>query len=126
VAQVDANGRIQAIPVAQADFGRNLKPAPAAKLLVFSDFLLLLSERCFSFFASEVHPRGTKSTTAVASKVRFTRQSKVDFFSRNSKSAPRGILKLTSVFKSHLKVRAARNKVNFGFKSYSKVRTVGI
>jgi hypothetical protein len=24
--------------VAQADFGRNLKPAPAAKLLVFSDF----------------------------------------------------------------------------------------
>jgi hypothetical protein len=52
VAQVDANGRIQAIPVAQADFGRNLKPAPAAKLLVFSDFLLLLSERCFSFFAS--------------------------------------------------------------------------
>jgi hypothetical protein len=25
-------------PVAQADFGRNLKPASAAKILVFSDF----------------------------------------------------------------------------------------
>jgi hypothetical protein len=25
-------------PVAQADFGRNLKPAPAAKLFIFSDF----------------------------------------------------------------------------------------
>jgi hypothetical protein len=39
-------------PVAQADFGRNLKPAPAAKLLVFSDFLLLLFGKYFSFFAS--------------------------------------------------------------------------
>jgi hypothetical protein len=40
-------------PVAQADFGRNLKPAPAAKLLVFSDFYSLwLSGKCFSFFAS--------------------------------------------------------------------------
>jgi hypothetical protein len=39
--------------VTQADFGRNLEPAPAAKLLVFSDFvLLLLSGKCFSFFAS--------------------------------------------------------------------------
>jgi hypothetical protein len=38
--------------VAQADFGHNLKPAAAAKLLVFSDFLLLLSKKCFSFFAS--------------------------------------------------------------------------
>jgi hypothetical protein len=53
-------------------------------------------------------------TTAVASKVRFTRQSKVDFFSRNSKSAPRGT-KSTSVFKSRLKVRSARHKVDFGF-----------
>jgi hypothetical protein len=40
-------------PVAQADFGRNLKPAPAAKLFVFSDFYSLgLSGKCFSFFAS--------------------------------------------------------------------------
>jgi hypothetical protein len=29
--------------VAQADFGRNLKPAPAAKLLVFFDFLFALA-----------------------------------------------------------------------------------
>jgi hypothetical protein len=29
--------------VAQADFGRNLKPAPAAKLLVFSDFSFALA-----------------------------------------------------------------------------------
>jgi hypothetical protein len=64
VAQVDANGRTQAhsggtnplrwhkstltvapkpTPVAPADFGRNLKPAPAAKLLVFSDFSFALA-----------------------------------------------------------------------------------
>jgi hypothetical protein len=29
--------------VAQADFGRNLKPAPTAKLFVFSDFLFALA-----------------------------------------------------------------------------------
>jgi hypothetical protein len=40
--------------VALADFGRNLKPAPAAKLLVFSDFFIRFgfSENAFSFFAS--------------------------------------------------------------------------
>jgi hypothetical protein len=38
--------------VAQADFGRNLKPALAAKLLVSLIFLLWLSGKCFSFFAS--------------------------------------------------------------------------
>jgi hypothetical protein len=38
--------------VAQADFGRNLKPALAAKLLVSLIFLLWLYEKCFSFFAS--------------------------------------------------------------------------
>jgi hypothetical protein len=32
-------------PVAQADFGRNLKPAPAAELFVFSDFLFTLAFR---------------------------------------------------------------------------------
>jgi hypothetical protein len=103
--------------VAQADFGRNLKPAPAAKLFVFSDFSFALAFRkvLFVFLHLKSTPRGTKSTAAVASKVRFTRQSKVDFFSRNSKSAPRGFRKLTSVFKSHLKVRSARHKVDFGF-----------
>jgi hypothetical protein len=30
-------------PVAQAYFGRNLKPAPAAKLFVFSDFSFALA-----------------------------------------------------------------------------------
>jgi hypothetical protein len=102
--------------VAQADFGRNLKPAPVAKLLVFFDFFAFAFQKVlFVFLHLKSTPRGTKAATAVASKVRFTRQSKVDFFSRNSKSAPRGILKLTSVFKLHLKVCSARHKVDFGF-----------
>jgi hypothetical protein len=43
----------KATPVAQADFGRNLKPAPVAKLLVFSDFSFALAFwKCFLFFAS--------------------------------------------------------------------------
>jgi hypothetical protein len=37
VAQVDANSRTQ------AHFGRNLKPAPATKLLIFSDFSFSLA-----------------------------------------------------------------------------------
>jgi hypothetical protein len=78
-------------------------------------FLLLLPECAFRFLHLKSTPRGTKLTTAVASKVRFTRQSKVDFFSHNSKSAPRGILKLTSVFKLHLKVRSVQHKVDFCF-----------
>jgi hypothetical protein len=45
VAQVDANGRTQAHWVEQTDFGRNLKPAPAATLFVFSDFLFALAFR---------------------------------------------------------------------------------
>jgi hypothetical protein len=32
-------------PVAQADFDRKLKPAPAVKLFVFSDFLFALAFR---------------------------------------------------------------------------------
>jgi hypothetical protein len=38
--------------VAQADFGRNLEPAPAAKLLVFSDFFIRFGflESNFRFF----------------------------------------------------------------------------
>jgi hypothetical protein len=40
-------------PVAQADFGRNLKPAPAAKLLILSDFFRFgFLESTFRFFAS--------------------------------------------------------------------------
>jgi hypothetical protein len=68
-------------PVAQADFGRNLKPAPAAKLLVFSDFLFALAfwKVLFRFLNLKSTPRGAKSITVVASKVRFTRHPKVDF-----------------------------------------------
>jgi hypothetical protein len=77
--------------VAQADFGRNLKPALAGKLLVLSDFFAFaFPESAFGFLHLKSTPCGTKSTTAVASKVRFTRQSKVDFFSRIPKSASRG------------------------------------
>jgi hypothetical protein len=36
-------------PVAQADFGRNLKPAPVAKLFVFSDFSFALALRKVPF-----------------------------------------------------------------------------
>jgi hypothetical protein len=38
--------------VAQADFGRNLKPAPAAKLLVFSDFFAFAFRKVLFVFAS--------------------------------------------------------------------------
>jgi hypothetical protein len=102
--------------VAQADFGRNFQPAAAAKLFVFSDFFIRYGfpESAFHFFHLKSTPRGTKLTTVVACKVRFTWQSKVDFQSCISKSAPRGT-KSTSDFKSHFKVRSARHKVNFGF-----------
>jgi hypothetical protein len=66
--------------VAQVDFNiRNLKAAPAAQLLIFSDFSLWLPGKCFSFFHLKSTLHGAKSTTVVASKVRFTRQFKVDF-----------------------------------------------
>jgi hypothetical protein len=57
VAQVDANGRTQATPVAQAVFGRNLKPTPAAKLFVFSYFSFALAFRkvLFVFCILKVH-----------------------------------------------------------------------
>jgi hypothetical protein len=102
-------------PMAQTDFGHNLKLAPAAKLFVFTDFLFALAFRKVLFHLKST-PRGTKSTTVVACKVCFTWQSKVDFQSRISKSAPRGT-KSTSVFKSHFKVRSVRHKVDFGFQA---------
>jgi hypothetical protein len=45
-------------PVAQVDFnGRNLKPAPAAKLLIFSNFSSALAfQKVLFIFASEIHP----------------------------------------------------------------------
>jgi hypothetical protein len=54
-------------PVARADSGRNLKPAPAAKLLVFSDFSRFgFPESAFHFLHLKSTPRGTKSTSSVA------------------------------------------------------------
>jgi hypothetical protein len=52
VAQVDANGRIQAHSGGTSRFGRNLKPAPAAKLFVFSDFSFALAFRKVLFVFS--------------------------------------------------------------------------
>jgi hypothetical protein len=55
-------------PVAQAVSGRNQKPAPAAKLLVFSDFFRFgFPESAFRFLHLKSTPRGTKSTIVVAS-----------------------------------------------------------
>jgi hypothetical protein len=56
-------------PVAQADFGRNLKPAPTAKLLVFSDFSFALAFQkvLFVFCILKSTPCGIKSTIVVAS-----------------------------------------------------------
>jgi hypothetical protein len=54
--------------VAQADFGRNLKPSPAAKLLIFSDFFRFgFRKVLFVFLHLKSNPRGTKSTTVAAS-----------------------------------------------------------
>jgi hypothetical protein len=83
-------------PMAQANFGRNLKPAPAAKLFVFSDFFRFgFPESAFRFCilspprAAQIRllqshlnsalRSNLKSTTVVASKVRLTRHPKVDF-----------------------------------------------
>jgi hypothetical protein len=66
--------------MAQADFGRNLKPALAAKLFVFSNFSFALAFRKVLFdFHLKSTLYGAKSTTVVASKVHYRRQSKVYF-----------------------------------------------
>jgi hypothetical protein len=44
------------IPVAQADFGHNLKPTPAAKLLVFYNFLFALPFRKLLFIFCILSP----------------------------------------------------------------------
>jgi hypothetical protein len=56
-------------PVAQVYFNsRNLKSAPAAQLLFFSDFFTLAFQKVlFGFLHLKSTPRGTKSTTVVAS-----------------------------------------------------------
>jgi hypothetical protein len=47
--------------VAQADFGRNLKPAPAAKILVFSDFFAFAFWKVLFFFFILSPPRVEQS-----------------------------------------------------------------
>jgi hypothetical protein len=121
-------------PVAQDDFGRNLKTTPTAQLFVFSDFILfaLAFREVLVVFCILSPPRvaqsrllqshlksalrgNLKSSSKVAyqSPLRVA-QSRLRFLSRISKSALRGA-KSTSVFKSHLRVRSARHKVDFGF-----------
>jgi hypothetical protein len=55
--------------MAKDDFSGNLKPAPAGKLFVFSDFLFALAFRkvLFIFLHHKSTTRGTKSTIVVAS-----------------------------------------------------------
>jgi hypothetical protein len=48
-------------PVAQADFGRILKPAPAAKQLVFYDFFALAFRKVFFVFCILSPPRVAQS-----------------------------------------------------------------
>jgi hypothetical protein len=104
-------------PVAQADFGRKLKPAPAAKLFVFSYFSFALASRkvLFVFCISKSTLCGAKSTTVVASKVRFTRQSKVDFgFLVAYQSPLHAAQSRLRFFKLHLKSILLAFKVDFG------------
>jgi hypothetical protein len=48
-------------PVAQADFGHNFKPAPVAKLLVFSDFFALAFRKVLFIFCILSAPRVAQS-----------------------------------------------------------------
>jgi hypothetical protein len=120
VAQADS-GRTQATPVVQADFGRNLKPALAAKLLVFSVFSFALAFRKVLFIFCILSPPRVAQSRLLQShlKVRSAWHPKVDFFSRISKSAPRGILKSTSKVAYQSLLRAA-TKVDFGFQVASQ------
>jgi hypothetical protein len=97
----------KATPVAQADFCRNLKPDPAAKLFIFSDFSFALAFwKVLFVFCILSPPRVAQSRLPKSHiNVRFARQ-----------------LKSTSIFKSHLKVRSARHKVDFGFQVASQRR----
>jgi hypothetical protein len=122
--------------MAQADFGRNHKPALEAKLFVFFDFSLALAFRKVLFVFSILSPprvaqsrlpkshikvrfvRQLKSTSGFKShiQVRFVRQLKsTSVFKSHIKVRFARQLKSTSVFKSRLKVRSTRHKVDFGF-----------
>jgi hypothetical protein len=92
--------------VAQADFGRNLKPAPVAKLSVFSDFSFALAFRKVLFVFSHIKstPCGAKSTTVVAYQSPLRTATKVDFGFQVASQSP---------------FRAA-TKVDFGFQVASQ------
>jgi hypothetical protein len=106
-------------PVAQSYFGRNLKPASAAKLLIFSDFSFALTFQkvIFVFYILNplcaAHSRLQFSSLISKSASRGTKLTSV--FKSHSKVRFADITKSTSVFKSHLKVRSTRHKVDFGF-----------
>jgi hypothetical protein len=91
--------------MAQADFGRNLKPAPAAKLLVLSDFFAFAFQKVLFVFCILSPPRVAQSR----------------LLQSHLKSALRGNLKLTSsvAFQSPLRVVT---KVDFGFQVASQSR----
>jgi hypothetical protein len=93
VAQVDANGRTQAHSGGTSRLQQSQSyDRPGGTTIHFLYFFIRFGfpESAFRFFHLKSTPRGSKSTTVVACKVRFTRQSKVDLQSRISKSASRG------------------------------------
>jgi hypothetical protein len=121
--------------------GSGTQSRSGSKSIRFSNFSFVLAFRkCFSFFGSlssrfgfhtwlEVHKvdycSRIQSPHRTATKADFgfqvtsqsplrTQQSRLQFSSRISKSDPHST-KSTSVFKSHLKVRSAQHKVDFGF-----------
>jgi hypothetical protein len=79
-------------PVAQADFGRNLKPAPAAKLLIFSDFSFVLAFRKVLFVFCILSPPRVAQSRLLQSHL---------------KSALRGNLKSTSSVATQSPLRVA-------------------
>jgi hypothetical protein len=83
VAQVDANGRTQAHSGGTSRL-RQSYARSGGKTTRFLCFFIRFGfpESAFRFLHLKSAQRGTKSTTAVASKVRFTWQSKVDYCSR--------------------------------------------
>jgi hypothetical protein len=85
-------------PVAQADFGRNLKPALAAKLFVFSDFFALAFWKVLFVFCILSPPRVAQSR----------------LLQSHIKSISHGILKSTSKV-AYQSPPCAATKFDFGF-----------
>jgi hypothetical protein len=132
VAQVDANGRTQARSggnytlglksmaqvlkptlVAQADSSRNLKSAPAAKLLVFSDFSFALAFRKVLFVSCILSPPRVAQSQLLQSHLKSTLRGNLKSTSKVAfqKSALRGA-KSTIVVAYQSSLRAA-TKVDF-------------